>query len=502
MKGAITLVFLSCCTFFFSQNIVFSREFASEKNHIPLKILNGDPSYFAVLRYNKRTHDFIVEKRKKSNFEIVTFTPLNLDSVNANWFDYENLDYLFFEYHRQYFFVFEKVLNSKRSIFIKTIDSLGKSSGFNELATLEKDEATSNFRFIFSRSQDSDLLIVGEHYYQNNTSKKVILIYNLQNHSNKWISKLPLENLTTGFSSDFKYKNDNLYYLMCSSSLARYRTAYSVNQVSVIPIYYSKIQNLTRFNLQEKKISKTNLCLNNFIELKNTSLTFYENKINITIQYIDEAEDNQKKYCLFTQTFDQNLSQSLFCTKSLMDLQTEKRLTYYDSNELKDAFDKDFFNYHEFVEDQYLCLFKERHTQNYFKEILCLKLNLQTGNLFYQKIIPRKIFLFKGRTKFQNINEAAFLSRLKSNYVLVLENKANLLLNAGNYVYRKFKKLKSLSAGNFVLYEIKNDGSIEKSLIYKNADFKVVPLKYESNQNDFIFYLNKRKKEQFAILKL
>lgn len=500
MKVALTLFFLSYGTFLFTQNIVYSRDFASDKNHIPLKIINADSSFFAVLRYNKRTHDFIVEKRKKSNFEIVTFTPLNLDSVNASWFDFENLDYLFFEYRRQYFFVFEKVLNSKRSIYIKIIDSLGKSSGFKELATLEKDETTNTFRFLFSRSQDSELLIVGEHYYQNHTSKKVILVYSLQNHSIKWISKLPFENLATGYSRDFKYINDNLYYLMCSSLLTRYRTAYSVNQVSVMPIYSSKILSLNKFNLQEKQLSKTNLCFNHFIELKNASLTFYEDKINISLQFIEE--ENQKKYCLYSQTFDQNLFQSLYCKKTVMDLQTEKQLTYYDGNELKDAFDKDFFNYYEFIEGQSLFLIKERRSQTYFKEILCLRLNLQTGNLFYQKIVPRKIFFFAGRTKYKNINETAFLSNSESGYVLVLENKTNFPLNASDYVYRKFKKIKSLNSCNFVMYEIKNDGSIKKSLIYKNSAFRVIPLKYETNQKDFIFYLNNRKKEQFAILKL
>lgn len=94
-KCAITILLECYCAFLFSQTTTYSREFDANSKHIPLKILNCNSNYFIVLRYNKTIHDFIVEKRKKSNFEIASICPLKLDSVNANWFDYEKMDYLF-----------------------------------------------------------------------------------------------------------------------------------------------------------------------------------------------------------------------------------------------------------------------------------------------------------------------------------------------------------------------------------------------------------------------
>src|SRR5690606_23576421 len=104
-----------------------SKSFPTPRKSIPLQIHCDSGNHFYMLRYNKMAHDITIERRRKSDASIVAFTPLKLDSVNANWFNYEHLDYIFFEKNGSFYFVFERVLNSQSKIYMKKIDTLGKS---------------------------------------------------------------------------------------------------------------------------------------------------------------------------------------------------------------------------------------------------------------------------------------------------------------------------------------------------------------------------------------
>src|SRR4051812_2137249 len=134
--GAIIFLLINYCAFLFSQNLTYTRDFDTKRRSVPLQIINNHPDYFHLLRYNKLAHDLTIERRAKPSGEVETFTALRLDSVNADWFDYEKLDYLFIEHNKQTYFVFEKTLNTKKAIYLKTVDSLGRSSGFKEIAVL------------------------------------------------------------------------------------------------------------------------------------------------------------------------------------------------------------------------------------------------------------------------------------------------------------------------------------------------------------------------------
>ena len=94
-KSIIATLFLFSCFTFFSQKPIYSKDFAALKSHVPIQIVDADANSFCVLRYNHKIHDFTVERRSKIDFEIKQFAALSLDSINANWFDYENLNYLF-----------------------------------------------------------------------------------------------------------------------------------------------------------------------------------------------------------------------------------------------------------------------------------------------------------------------------------------------------------------------------------------------------------------------
>jgi hypothetical protein len=143
MRSVIIIFLINYCSFLISQNAIYSRKFDALKKNLPLAIINNNPNYFYVLRFNKLAHDITIERRAKPSGEIIAFTPLKLDSVNASWFDYEQLDHLFFEHNYKTYFIFEKVLNTKKSLYLKITDTTGKSTGFIELASLYRDNATS-----------------------------------------------------------------------------------------------------------------------------------------------------------------------------------------------------------------------------------------------------------------------------------------------------------------------------------------------------------------------
>ena len=191
-KRAIIFLLINYCSFLFSQSPSFTKEFECLKNNVPIKIINAHPNYFFVLRYNKAGHDFTIEKRNKPDAKVLAFTPLKLDSVNANWFDYENLDYLFFNSGSKLYFVFQKILNSKQVVYIKEIDSSGKSTGFRELAVQEADKGIEGFNFVIKTTAQNNLLIVSEQNY-NGIKKKLALYYDPVKNLKNCLSKIRVQ---------------------------------------------------------------------------------------------------------------------------------------------------------------------------------------------------------------------------------------------------------------------------------------------------------------------
>src|SRR6187551_238351 len=160
IRGAIIIFLMNYCAFLFSQELQFSRDFIAMKKNLPVAIINNHSNYFHVLRYNKDVHDLTLERRAKPSAEILAFTPLKLDSVNASWFNYENLDYVFHEQDHHIYFLFEKVLNNKKELFLKSIDTTGKASGFKLLASLEKDNSVSDISFEYHLVDQNKLLLI------------------------------------------------------------------------------------------------------------------------------------------------------------------------------------------------------------------------------------------------------------------------------------------------------------------------------------------------------
>src|SRR5437879_764434 len=128
IRFAIIIFLVNYCALLISQTLHFSRQFDALKKNIPLSILNNHANYFHVLRYNRPGHDITIERRAKPSAEILAFTPLKLDSMNASWFNYEELNHIFFESGSHIYFLFEKELNFKKTLYLKIIDTLGRST--------------------------------------------------------------------------------------------------------------------------------------------------------------------------------------------------------------------------------------------------------------------------------------------------------------------------------------------------------------------------------------
>ena len=154
----------------------------------------------SFVSYRQLAHDLVVEKRGKPASELISFFPLKLDRVNAGWFDYENLDHVFFEKAGRLFFVFEKVLNNRKTIYYKELGLSEAEGGFREITSLERDADLLDFRFHFSLSFDQQILIIAEKRFQDHSVKKTAMLYDCAERKKIWQKPLLPENPSTGYS--------------------------------------------------------------------------------------------------------------------------------------------------------------------------------------------------------------------------------------------------------------------------------------------------------------
>jgi hypothetical protein len=503
MRGAIIIFLVNYCAFLFSQNLRFSRKFDSPKKNIAVEILNNHPSYFYVLRQNKAVHDITIERRAKPSAEIVAFTPLKLDSVNASWFDYENLDYLVFENNYKVYFFFEKVLNLKKTLYLKIIDTTGRSTGFIELASLEKDNTITGLNFSFKRTANNNILIVASKAMVNGITRKAAILFSTQERKIVWTKRLPLENEVTVLSDNFECNDKNdLFYLQTRYTLLGYSTYYgSVGPYTIPTLTMDSLLFIEWKNLSDAPVSKR-LNIGELYDIKSSFIVPEDPGTLISIEGIKSDSSDNKEELIINIKIDNEFENVIYSTTTPYDSVIKEQLTFYDGP------NEQFYNKgHEllsnYISGKYLYTLSERLEENYSKEILFRKTDLKNGKVVSQKIIPRKIFFFRNRTRFKNIAAAmqnAFGDSLK---ILLLENPSNFKKSPGNYNYKDFKKETNPWGSNIVAYSLRPDGTFEKTLVFKNSDFDLVPLNYESSgQRDMVFYLNSGKYEKFAILNL
>lgn len=499
MKRNAIIALLSCyCIFILGQQqIQFSKTFETKKKNVPVAILNNHQNYFHVLRYNKAIHDFTLERRSKPNCTMLSFTPLRLDSVNAFWFNYEKLDYLFFEEDHKVYFLFEKVLNTKLTLYLKIIDTLGKSSGFIELSNLEAEPGV-GLHFNFSKEKNHKILVVGSMAYSKGITKKSAVLFDLKNLKPLWIKKLPHENSTTEITEGFTVNSNNdLFYTHYKIYSQAFIPRGSINERIITE--YGPITVFKSFCNSKEMLSKT-LNIKHIEAIYSASLITQNMNVIFAGHLVEE--DLGKRPYLFTVKLNDSLNETIFTYKHDFTKEITDQLSFYDGTNYKEPAYKNYQLKNVFANSGEALYISERKEENYYKELLCWKLNLETGAVENMSIIPRKIFYFDDRTRFKKLGEAMVTYKNGILNAYVLEHPRNLNTNNNAFKFHDFSKQTNVWEGNIVNYSFTRDG-VNKRNIFSNGNFDLIPIIYQSEStNDEVFYFNEGNFEKFGFISL
>lgn len=502
-KSAIIIALVNCCAFLFSQDLQFSREFERIKKNLPIAIINHHSHYYHVLRNNRAIHDFTVERRKKSNSEIIAFTALRLDSVNANWFDYSNLDYILHENNHELYFIFERVLNNKREIFIKSIDTLGRSNGFKSLSVLESAPNIESIEFSFYLCSETELMIVGTKNYSGGSSKKTVELFDIKNKNRIWFKHLPPENANTGYSDAFAVNaHGDLYFVLIKSELSHYKRIYQDHKQMQIPVFFYSGVELNCLDKHNANLYKLQLPLNEINALNALTIHTNDSTVSVFSQYAKGESPKEEKLFYLRQQFSSDLSKEYYMQDTSINASIENQLTYFDGSDYNTAADKNFAQLGVFESENYFIELLEHQKSAGNEEVLFVKWNKANGEIMLEQLIPRKSNFEDERIRMKNIGRVNWMTLQQGNAFLIHENPSNEKLELTQIKHKTFKKLKSVYRANVMLYHIDSTGRLNRKLIYRGDNFASIPVNYQSNQTEYILFLDGSKKEKFAILKM
>jgi hypothetical protein len=499
-RSVISLVLIHCCAFLLSQDLRVSRTFEARKKNVPIKILNNHPSHFYVLRLNSAVHDMTVERRAKPGAEILSFTPLKLDSVNAGWFNYEHLDHLFFESEDRVFFVFEKVQNTKKTIYIKTLDETGRSNGFTEITSLQREASSHDFGFIFKRTAEDNILIIAFRHGRNGITRKTAILFDPRTLKTLWTRRLPFEVSATEYTGAFECNGrHDLFYTKTTSSIIGYETGYRDNIRYTEPVLRLDSLFVIKWAYEGDAPQRKYVSLNGMTRIRNGFILPQDQDVFISLQGLCETPENDSVQGLVTNIRLETASMDLLYnraspyTPALCD-----QLTFYD-NPRKEFYYKDYTPFRNYQAGSLLYSLYERTEGYYYKELLLFQSDLRSGEVLSQKVVPRKVFFFRNRTRFKGMGNVMASLRNDSLELIVLENPDNFRRDPETYDYPAFRKETRLFRAHVMVYSMGREGRLKKRLIYRNSEFDLVPLQYESRgQHDLVFYLNNQRKERFA----
>lgn len=503
IRSAIIILCVNYGAFLFSQELRFSRDFLAMKKNLPVAILNNHDHYFHVLRNNRDVHDLTLERRAKPSGELIVFTPLKLDSINATWFNYENLDYVFHEYKHVVYFLFEKVTNTRKEFYVKSIDSLGKASGFKLLAALDLEKGITNMIFEYKIIEESKLLLISTSDHVNGTTKKVAQLFDLQKKEQDWIKKLPIENAFTGYSTGFACNlQGDLFYVMIQAEFQGFKRKYIEHRQTDVPFYLFRSLDMVNFAAGNTQFYKKAIPIKDLNSLNCISIYPEQNKVSLFIHYTKGEEPKSEKVFFLTQEWNSDLSAEVYSHITPLAEPLEKQLTFFDGTDYNTAADKEFDPMSSVKQEKGDFILLERKEKNNYKEMLLLNIDRNQGLITRQDLIPRKINYFDDRSRIKHLGLTTQVDTRKNYYVLFFESKSNETELATKYNYSDFNKLRSAKGANVVMYVSGGEEGLTKKVIYKNNGFDYVPLNYQTNRHEFILYFNRTKLEKFAILKV
>ncbi|MCE3228807.1 MAG: hypothetical protein K0S32_3358 [Bacteroidetes bacterium] len=474
MRTIFAIVFICIYSVVISQNITFTKVFETRKKSVPVAIINNHETYFHVLRYNKSAHDLTIERRKKPNGEIVAFTPLKLDSINAKWFDYENLDYLIFEDNYKLYFVFTQELITENNTYLKIIDTTGKSEGFFRLATGSTGSDNGVKTRVYQTKGNKILVRNTNYQLLNDYERNVLTLFDPKTKKQIWKKELPRENAETLGSFEIN-DSDDLYYINYRSNM-------------FTPLYICKSE------VNSKEVQKYPLSITNFGSVR-SGVIIAEGNTVLFSGLVTEQKEKRLRYLFYTEKLKNDFSEIIYSKTFPLPDTIRQQLTFYDGTEQKEPEFKFYYKQNIFLNKNKLQFVSQRTSKDNYNELLCWNTNVQSGNLNNIEVVPRKTFYFASRTRFRNAGEAMSTFKKDSLSIFVSEHPGNFGMSGKNFNFNKYKKQNG-TIGNLVRYKSGN-----KSLIYKGRDFDLVPMRYISeNTSDDVFYFVSRKKEKFGLL--
>jgi hypothetical protein len=495
----LSLLLLCCFAIKGFAQLQVSKTFPTPPRSTPLQVLNCGEKHFYMLRYNRLAHDITIERRRKDDAGIAAFTPLKLDSVNASWFNYEDLDYLFFEKQGRVFFVFERVLNSRSQVYMKEIDTLGRTSGFIEVASLAAEKNEDRLSLTFGLTRDKDLLITRQRIFGFDVYKQVTVIDPLsRKERGAW--KLPVENPETGYSHDYSFDESwNLYY-----ALLKFRTDY-FQDVDYATLLQSRpnvdSMSLVSFDRKGQLRRRRALPFKGPVRMHSLESVADTTRLALHMMYSATDTEGEERIYLAIWRFDGDLNESGFRQQTLQE-DLAGRLTYFDGSEYDSPARKLFTGLDNYTKGNITYHQAERRNESFYKEILIWRTDDDRDRIEVQQLVPRKIFFFQDRSPFRTIGMVMQCLHGTSLSTFVLEHPGNGRIDAAAYLYRDFARQETPFGANLAAYTIGSDGALSKKIVFEGDDFSCIPLKYVGNSQDMILYLVKGDLERFAILPL
>jgi len=502
MPGKAALIFgLLFWSLLHAQELSYSRAFPTISKNLPLLIQNTQHAYFYVLRYNRKAHDLTLERRAKPSAEILSFTPLKLDSVNSDLYNYASLDYLLFEHKGGMYFVFEKNLNNKKTIYFKHIDSLGKSRGFTEVYTLERESTLLEFDIELAGVYGGKFLIVATQKYFNQSIKKTIILYDPETKKQTWVKTLPLENNSTGYSKGYCLNEQNdLFYVMVKAQAVSYKRKYIKHMQVMVPVFTYDSLHLFKLSSLSNQLQRKFL-LSDLNALHSIKLRCDSMGVSVLAQTAGKQKDNTRSIALFSFKCSNDFTKTNQPEVVPINADIKRRLTYYDGTDYEDAADKEFEFLNETVGREFTYHLTERKEGGVYKELLLWQIQNSSGKVHNSYLVARRMLSSETWSRYSEIGEAGS-AILKGNYHLFMaEASANTSIDPNTAQYYQLKKKSSLGHCYLVIYTPEFNGSLTRVKLHQNLDYDFIPIDYASPEsNDLVFYLSNGKQEKFAIL--
>ena len=494
---SLILPFFLCQSLWFNAQIRLTQAYPTPPRSIAISILNPAGPHFYFLRFNKLAHDITIEKRRKSDGSVSGFVALRLDSVNASWFDYELLDHLFFEKGGRLYFVFEKVLNSQRQLFMKEIDTLCRPGGFIELVSLKMEKRESAIELDFVLTHNKEVLVTCTRIYGSTVYRDVQQIDPLTRQV-KFRRKLPVENPATGYSGELCFDpGGQLYYL-----LVRYR--------SPVLLTTGLLDGSAGRDPEVDSVFMVSIdSSGKFVGQRSIPLLGCD---QINAAFLSPAPAGSSLNCFYTRhdtsgghlsvaalSFDSGLSVSEI-KRYDADSGLIRRLTFYDGSEIKSAAAKRYEPFGSYTLPGNKYFFSERRSSNEYRELVWWSNDREDIRSF--DLIPRKTLFLRNRVEYSTYGMPMLAANDNTVYVFLLEHPANIDVAPSGFRFRKFRKLESEKGARLVAYVLRSGTYLAKQNIWLNTSDRCIPLNYRGSGQEAVFYFISGDGERFGLLPL